>query len=340
MKIICGKKFTIFFRIADMVGPHRATLGHQSRGQEPVAFGRFLARYPRFRSEARYPELYQIYNYTRGTPYLRVRPREVSTTEASSQGYFPRYAVSNSIRPTLRRDPGPSSDLQVRNLPTPHTYPEQITRVNLESDSSDEEEEDTSTEEHRNTSLSSSDETSSTFGDQGQGDIAVEVVPPAIPPKEPIQDQLPPQLLRPVNRLQAYWRAREDQNTRISEMANRMIAASWRASTEQTYGTYWRRWLAWTTVNVLPAMSSVLENVLDFLASLMSDGLSWQYISGARSTLSSTLPPVEGFKIGDHPTVCRLVKGAFELKPPIKPLVPQWSVNKVLRQLDSWDEND
>ena len=125
-----------------------------------------------------------------------------------------------------------------------------------------------------NTSLSSSDETSSALGDQGQGDIAVESVPPVILPIEPVQERLPPQLLRPMNRLQAYWSAREGQNTRISEMANRMIAASWRASTEQTYGTYWRRWVAWTTDNDLPAMSSVLENVLDFLASLMTEGLS------------------------------------------------------------------
>ena len=69
----------------------------------------------------------------------------------------------------------------------------------------------------------------------------------------------------------------------------------------------------------------------------MQEGLSWQYIGGARSALSSTLPPVEGFKIGDHPSVSRLVKGALELRPPIPALVPQWSVAKVLRELDSWD---
>ena len=68
----------------------------------------------------------------------------------------------------------------------------------------------------------------------------------------------------------------------------------------------------------------------------MEEGLSWQYISGARSALSSTLPPMEGFKIGEHPTVCRLVKGALELRPPIPTLVPHWSVSRVLRKLDSW----
>ena len=222
MKIVCGKIY-YFFRLVDMVGPHRATPDHQTRGREPVAFERFLAKYPRFRSEARYPELYQTHNYSRGTPYLRVRPREATTAEASSQGFFPHYALSTSFRPTLRREPV-LSDLPVRNLPISHTYSEQITRVDLESDSSDEEEEDTSTEEHLNTSLSSSDETSSTIGDQGQGDIAVEAVPPVILPIEPVQERPPPQLRRPMNRLQAYWSAREGQNTRISEMANRMIA--------------------------------------------------------------------------------------------------------------------
>ena len=340
-----------------MVGPYRPTFNHHPRGQNPVAFERFLARYPRLHSKAKYPELHQTYNYGRATPYPRTRPRVLTTPRASPLQNFQRYPVFNSFRPTLPGNRVLSSDLSLRNIPISHSrqgqitrvnlesiptniHPEQITRVDLESVSSIQEEDDTASEVFSNTSVSSLDDTSSTLEDQEQGDIAVEAVPPVDPPIQPVQEQLPPPLPRPINRLQAYWAAREDQNIRISEMANRLIAASWRTSTERTYGTYWRRWLAWTTDNDLPALSSVLENVLDFLASLMTAGLSWQYISGARSTLSLTLPPVEGFKIGDHPTVCRLVKGAFKLNPPIKPLAPQWSINRVLRHLDSWEPNE
>ena len=254
------------------------------------------------------------------------------------QETFPRNVVSSRVRAPVRIVPGSSSHQPVRNSPIPHRHSELVTRVELETDSSEEEEESDSTEEQMNTSVSSTDETSSAPEDQGQENIAVEAIPPVAPQLELDEEELPPRLGMNQNRLpransstrlQAFWSSREGQNNRISDMAIRMIAASWRASMEQTYGTYWRRWISWTSDNNLPATSSVLDNVLDFLAHLMEEGLSWQYISGARSALSSTLPPVEVFKIGEHPTVCRLVKGALELRPPIKPLVPQWSVAKV-----------
>ena len=342
-----------------MVGPYRPTF-IQPRDYNPIAFERFLNRYPRLHSRTRYPRLYRSHNYGRTNPYPRVRPQERTTLQAPSQRNLPHHPVVSNFRPTLPRNTIPPSNprrqgqitrVNLESAPT-YIHPVQSTRVNLETVPDSQDEDDTASETSSYTSVSSLDDTSSTLEVTEQGDIVVETVPPSaqrdiaveaalpiVPPFQPIQEQPPPPIQRPINRLQAYWTARENQNVRISEMANRMIAASWRTSTERTYGTYWRKWLRWTTDNNLPALSSALENVLDFLASLMTAGLSWQYISGARSTLSSTLPPVEGFKIGDHPTVCRLVKGAFELKPPIKPLAPQWSVNRVLRHLESWEPN-
>ena len=209
-----------------MFGAHRATVGHHPRGQEPVGFQRFLARYPRIRSRDRYPELYQTTNYSRGNPYFRVQ----TPARFSPQETFPRNIVSNRIRPPVRMVPGSSSHQPVRNFPIPHIHSELITRVDLESDSSEEEEESDSTEEHMNTSMSSTDETSSAPGDQGQGNIAVEVIPPVAPQLELDEEELPPRLERnqnrlpranPMNRLQAFWSAREGQNIRISESFTR-----------------------------------------------------------------------------------------------------------------------
>jgi len=176
IKIISGLHLLIF-RQVDMVGPHRATLGHQPRGQELVGFQRFLSRYPRIRSRIRYPEIHQTTNYSRETPYFRVQ----TPARFSPQETFPRNIVSNRIRPPVRMVLGSSSHQPVRNFPIPHIHSELITRVDLESDSSGEEEESDSTENHMNTSRSSTDETSSAPGDQGLGNIAVEAVPPVIP---------------------------------------------------------------------------------------------------------------------------------------------------------------
>lgn len=137
-------------------------------------------------------------------------------------------------------------------------------------------------------------------------------------------------------RLRAFWESRGSLSCNLSNTASTLIASSWRATTEQCYSSYWKRWIRWTTVNSIPPTSPTLAEVLNFLADLYDQGLSWQYIGGARSVLSSTLSPVDGFKIGDHPSVSRLVKGVLHLRPPIPRLVPSWSVSRVLRKLGGW----
>ena len=45
---------------------------------------------------------------------------------------------------------------------------------------------------------------------------------------------------------------------------------------------------------------------------------------------------MDGIKIGCHPLVCRLMKGIFNKRPPVKALVATWSVTKVLQLLRTW----
>ena len=92
-----------------MYGAHRATVGQHPRGQEPVGVQRFLARYPRILSRARYPSLYQTTSNSRGTPYLRVRPRGSAPAGFSSQETFPIYVVSSRVMAPVRTVPGSSS---------------------------------------------------------------------------------------------------------------------------------------------------------------------------------------------------------------------------------------
>ena len=49
--------------------------------------------------------------------------------------------------------------------------------------------------------------------------------------------------------------------------------------------------------------------------------------------LSVLLPPMKGIQIGQHPDVVRLMKGVFNTRPPIKRLVPEWDLRKVLEML-------
>lgn len=139
-----------------------------------------------------------------------------------------------------------------------------------------------------------------------------------------------------TSRLHGFWSTRPRLRQDLTPSATSLIQSSWRRGTEVNYGTYWRRWARWTREHSIQKLDPSIADVLNFLASMFDQGLSWNSIGGARSALSSTLAPIDGFKIGDHPAVSRLVKGAFNLRPPIQKLVPSWSVNKVLRELSTW----
>ena len=75
--------------------------------------------------------------------------------------------------------------------------------------------------------------------------------------------------------------------------------------------------------------------MLDFLAHLFDLNKSYRTINLYRSALSSTLKPIDGFCVGKHPLVCRLLKGVFNKRPPTQKLCQSWSVIQVLDLLKS-----
>ena len=76
--------------------------------------------------------------------------------------------------------------------------------------------------------------------------------------------------------------------------------------------------------------------MINFLTKLYENGLAYSTVNTYRSALSSTLAPIAGYKVGEHPLVIRLLKGVFNQRPPIKTLTPAWSVQKVLALLKNW----
>lgn len=49
--------------------------------------------------------------------------------------------------------------------------------------------------------------------------------------------------------------------------------------------------------------------------------------------LSSVLAPVDNIPVGQHPYIIRLLRGVFNLRPPVVKLVPEWNLLKVLDML-------
>ena len=79
-----------------------------------------------------------------------------------------------------------------------------------------------------------------------------------------------------------------------------------------------------------------MSEVVNFLADLYDEGLQYRTINTVRSTLSSTLPQYNGYFVGKHPLILRLMKGIFNSRPVIPKLFPAWSVKTVLSTLAQW----
>ena len=84
-------------------------------------------------------------------------------------------------------------------------------------------------------------------------------------------------------------------------------------------------------------LDASINEVCNFLARLAHDGYTYSSINSYRSCLSYNLTPIEGFPVGAHPTVRRLLRGIFNANPPTKPRGPVWEVEDVLTLLDSWE---
>ena len=64
-------------------------------------------------------------------------------------------------------------------------------------------------------------------------------------------------------------------------------------------------------------MSPPLAKILEFLSSLVNEGKAYRTINVARSMLSSTLDKIDGCDVGKHPLIVRLMRGAYNKKPPV-----------------------
>ena len=122
----------------------------------------------------------------------------------------------------------------------------------------------------------------------------------------------------------------------FSDSAIKLLLASWRGSTSRSYDSAWALWESWCSEHQVNSLAPPLSAVLGFLAKEFADGKSYSSLNVYRSALSSSLPPVEGFPVGSHPTVSRLLKGAFHLRPSQPKYSSFWSVDQVLTHIKAW----
>ena len=129
----------------------------------------------------------------------------------------------------------------------------------------------------------------------------------------------------------------EEQN--ISDDAISLITASWRTSTQAQCNTYITKWFQFCSRWEVNPTSPALAEVADYLTIMFREGLSYSTINMARSALSCLGIKIDSVAVGAHPTICRLMKGIYNTKPPRAKYEITWDVDIVLRHLKAMQSN-
>lgn len=86
-------------------------------------------------------------------------------------------------------------------------------------------------------------------------------------------------------------------------------------------------------------MGADVVHVLNFLAALAKDGLAYRSINTYRSAILAGHLPFDNRPIGEHPLMCKLLRGIQLSVPPEPRYSVLWDVNKVLNLFRSWPSN-
>ena len=116
----------------------------------------------------------------------------------------------------------------------------------------------------------------------------------------------------------------------VSAEAEELMLSAW-SSTNKNYDSAWRKWEDFCNETYQSHFCVYRDNTL--LASQFHEGHQYQNIYS--SGISSTHLRIDGFEIGKHPMVTRLMKGVFNRRPPLPKYTSTWSVGTVLNYLRS-----
>lgn len=119
----------------------------------------------------------------------------------------------------------------------------------------------------------------------------------------------------------------------LSKDAANIIMASWRHTTKQQYGTYYKKWVCFCREKSINQINPSLHDIISFLTKLHQSGLGYSTINTAKSMLSSIFEILFKQDIGNNPLIKRFMRGIFQLKPALPRYNVTWNVNKVLEFL-------
>ena len=124
----------------------------------------------------------------------------------------------------------------------------------------------------------------------------------------------------------------------IPEEARGIMLQSWRESTRNQYGVHLKKWKQFCSERNIDSHDISVNNVLKFLTLLYESGLGYSSINTARSALSS-LDCGSTCPVGNHPLICRFMRGVYISRPTQSRYTVVWDVKVVLDYFRQWKDN-
>ncbi|KAJ1123547.1 hypothetical protein NDU88_002016, partial [Pleurodeles waltl] len=109
-------------------------------------------------------------------------------------------------------------------------------------------------------------------------------------------------------------------------------------STNRRYNSARKRWMGWCLQRHPDPMGAGAVHIINFLPSLASKGMPYRLVNTFRSILPGHYP-IEGSPAGQHPMVCKLLRGIRRCLPHQTCYSSLWDINKVLTLFQKWLSN-
>ena len=126
----------------------------------------------------------------------------------------------------------------------------------------------------------------------------------------------------------------------ISQPAQELLLAAWYKGTTTTYASAWRKWDSWCCGRQINSVHAPIKAVLEFLTSEFNSGKAYRTLNVYRLAIPSTHAHIDFVHVGEHPLVVQLLKGAYNMRPPLPWYSSMWDVGVVLSFVESLGEND
>ena len=129
-------------------------------------------------------------------------------------------------------------------------------------------------------------------------------------------------------------------SSNLSVSATDLVLSSWRDKSTKSYDSSFGKWARWCDERDKNPISGPISDIANFLAELYEKDYQYRSINSYRSAISSAHDKVDGYSVGQHPTVCRLMKGIFNKRPPQPRYSFTWDVQKVTSYISAMGDNN